>query len=87
MNDNKHPENSYDPISNIPTYFWHSKTYHAIPTYSHSRKALCQEIFDFKHFDICTNKTFHVKADEAYCRCSVCGKAAARYHQYNCDLM
>jgi len=84
MNDNKYPTSLYDPIPSVPTFFWRSKTYFKIPTYAHSRKALCHEIFDITHRDICTNENFHPYAT-LDCRCALCGGVASYYPQYFCE--
>ena len=86
LNDNNYPESSYDPVPLVPTFFWRSKTYFKIPTYAHSRKALCREIFDVTHHEICANENFHPYAT-SNCRCGLCGGVASQYHQYFCEKM
>ena len=84
MNENKFPENAYNPIPNIPTYFWRSKCFVALPTYSRSRRELCREIFDINHFVTCSIDKFHVNAGDDCC-CLLCGDVATHYHQYFCQ--
>ena len=86
MNNNTYPTEVYNPIPLVPSYFWHSKTYVAIPTYAHSRKALCKALFNFIHYDICNIDEFHASATPD-CRCRSCGDVATQYHQYLCEDM
>ena len=84
INENKYSTNAYNPVPHVPTYFWRSKSYAAIPTYYRSRRALCREIFDINHYDVCINAKFHVNPS-CDCRCGTCGEEASHYHQYFCD--
>ena len=84
INENKYETNAYNPVTHVPTFFWRSKSYAAIPTYYRSRRTLCREIFDFTHYDICINAKFHVNPS-CDCRCGTCGEEASHYHQYFCD--
>jgi len=73
----------YDPLPLIPTYFWHSKYPGYLPTYSHSRKLLCKEMYDLYHHEYCTNVVFHVHPENE-CKCLNCGKPVTAYHMYFC---
>ena len=73
----------YSPVSLIPPYFWHSKVVLSIPFNFHMRKAICRDVFDVVHFDLCSNKQFHVKPS-ADCICILCGSIAHFYHKYDC---
>ena len=74
----------YDPIPNIPTYFWHSKYPGHLPMYSHSRKLLCKDIYDMYHCEFCTNNTFHLHPNNE-CICVNCGDIVSFYHVYFCS--
>ena len=73
----------YDPIPIVPSYFWRSRAYVALPSHFRNRKALCREIFDIVHYDLCTTDKFHL-IDYDACICCSCGDRISHYHQYFC---
>jgi len=75
----------YNPLPKIPSYFWRSRFTGILPTYSKSRKFLCQEIFDTLHTDMCINPSFHLISSE--CICMACGDNMTHYHHYFCEFV
>ena len=73
----------YDPIPLVPSYFWRSQYPGHLPTYSHSRRTLCTDIFDLNHHQYCTNVSFHINPDPTCC-CIDCGGSMSHYHWYFC---
>ena len=75
---------TYDPLPLIPTFFWRSRMFTRLPSLFHNRKALCREIFDLTHFDLCNTQKFHI-FDYETCICSGCGERMEHYHQFYCE--
>ena len=75
--------NDFDPIPDIPTTFWCSRTFSALPTNPFYRKKLCHEIFDKQHSEICKTDSFH-KWYEPSCYCKFCNEHAHPYHGRYC---
>ena len=76
--------NPFDPISQIPSSFWLSRTFTSLPSNPNYRKKLCQEIFDISHRDYCGNTKFHRYSDPD-CSCIYCGKHVHPYHSRFCS--
>ena len=80
------PEPSnFNIIENIPSSFWCSRSFSAIPSNPFYRKKLTQEIFDLRHKDMCKVKVFH-KHYEATCICILCDTHAHPYHDRYCKI-
>ena len=47
---------TYDVYREMPTWFWRSRTFFAIPKNSHYRRKLCLQLFDLSHKDYCITK-------------------------------
>jgi len=77
---------SYSPLSEIPSSFWLSKTFTALPSSFSHRKILISDIFDFNHSFLCQNSVFHPHPRED-CLCNVCGEHAHPYHVRYCTLL
>ena len=75
----------YNPIPDIPSFFWHSRTFFTLPSSFFYRKKLCHEIFDLEHALFCTNDKFHLGIDPLKCFCIGCNKPMTRYHKYDCE--
>ena len=79
-------QTNFNPIAEIPSYFWHSRTFQTLPSSFFYRKKLCREIFDLDHEIFCRNKKFHINIDPLNCICIACGKSVSRYHKYDCEI-
>ena len=75
----------YNPIPLIPSFFWHSRTFHTLPTTYFYRKRLCLEIYDHDHSLLCKNEKFHL-FDPQNCICLGCQKTMSHYHKYDCNM-
>ena len=68
-------------FSKIPSYFWFSKTFIKLPTKLENRRKLCRNIFDLEHYDLCTNKQFHLPQNiDEKCVCVECNDQMENYH-------
>ena len=76
---------TFDPVPDIPSSFWLSKTFATIPTNSFYRRKIIREVFDMNHREICKTTTFH-KASDLTCICSQCGEHAHNYHERFCTV-
>ena len=74
---------NYNPLPEIPSSFWGSRKFDALPSDPFYRKKLCREIFDLNHTEICKIKTFH-KFYETTCVCLFCGGHVHPYHERYC---
>ena len=82
------PSNDYQAatteiLERIPTTFWLSRSYKALPSNQRARRALCRELLDSDHLSICSMTTFHTSPTPS-CRCTVCGSHAHTYHIRDC---
>ena len=74
---------NYNPIPDIPTSFWLSKTFSSLPASVFYRKNLVSEILDANHVLICKNTKFHPYPQDD-CICCNCGEQAHPYHMRYC---
>ena len=74
---------TYNVYEDIPSWFWVSRTFFAIPRNSGYRKKLCRQIYDLDHTDFCSNTKFHHKVLLG-CTCRYCGKRMSNYHSRIC---
>ena len=82
------PANAYqaattENLERIPTTFWLSRSYKALPSNQRARRSLCRELLDSDHLSICSTTTFHTSPSQS-CRCTVCGSHAHTYHIRDC---
>ena len=47
-------------LKEIPTFFWRSKVASYIPSNAMARRNLCRETTDQLHYNLCSNKDFHL---------------------------
>ena len=71
-------------IEVIPTWFWTSKTYFAIPTNMNNRKKLTNHLFDIKHKEYCSKQSFHASIEND-CICKLCWKKLEHFHDRYCE--
>ena len=72
----------FNPIPLIPSYFWHSKIFHTLPSNFRYRKVLCSELFDLDHKTYCSTEEFHLYSE--LCICTACEQPMTHYHRYFC---
>ena len=80
---NSYNTTTYNPVPEMPTFFWRSKIFYQLPTSKFYRKKLCREIFDLDHDKLCQNQKFHF-LDENNCKCIGCNETMNHYHKYDC---
>ena len=71
-------------IEVIPTWFWTSKTYFAIPTNMNNRKKLTNHLFDINHKEYCSKQSFHASIEND-CICKLCWKKLEHFHDRYCE--
>jgi len=76
----------FNPIPDIPSAFWISRTFDSIPTTAYYRKRLMRELFDIEHMELCNNNVFHTRA-ESSCICKLCAQHAHPYHVRYCTAI
>lgn len=70
----------------VPSEFWLSKTFHALPKNAKSRRNLCREILDLDHYELCKTPKFHPHSLPT-CVCKFCNEPAHYYHMYSCKTI
>ena len=78
------PDPSVSTIEAIPTWFWLSRSFTALPTNQKSRRSLCRELLDSDHHHLCKTTTFH-PTPTSNCTCIYCGDTAHFYHVRFCE--
>ena len=89
------PTVDFSPIPNIPSFFWHSRSFFDFPLNPSFRKSLCFDLFDLNHYAFCKNKSFHIPRYyrshhgsrphlSQNCFCLFCNQSLEAYHIYDC---
>ena len=78
------PATRRPPWEDIPSAFWLSRTFYALPVSQKARRRLCRELFDLDHFQLCQTNTFH-PSPSPNCLCANCGNHAHMYHARFCN--
>ena len=66
-------------LSNVPSYFWRSRTIWKLPASQRYRKKLCREVCDSNHHESCQTTTFHSMFSNT-CICKYCSCQLHPYH-------
>ena len=66
-------------LSDVPSYFWRSRTIWKLPSSKTFRKRLCREVCDSDHNEHCNAQPFH-PAFLSHCECVYCGGLLHPYH-------
>ena len=77
------PPEPFSVLEMIPSSFWRSRMVDRLPNNYHYRRAICRDVTDMLHFDLCSDSSFHCKAT-LDCICMFCGETASAYHHYEC---
>ena len=72
----------YNSFEHVPTYFWHTSIPPSLPCDPSFRHSILKRTFDSIHYDLCSNRNFHLPADS--CMCKVCLGPCGRFHYFNC---
>ena len=67
----------------VPSFFWRSRVVVGLPSNFHYRRAICRDVCDIIHYDLCNNQSFHCQPT-LECVCKLCGEKASAYHHYDC---
>ena len=72
--------NSYEHVS---SYFWHNSIPTTLPSDPSFRHNILKRTFDSIHYDLCSNRHFHLPTDS--CTCKVCLGSCGRFHFLSCS--
>ena len=77
---------TFFPIPDIPSEFWHSRSFSNLPLNPTFRKALCFDILNLHHYHYCANSSFHTLPKDP-CTCRFCSGPLNYYHFYSCPTL
>ena len=80
------PQEEFNNIEKIPSWFWLSRQVHKIPTSVYHRKNLMKDnfILDLNHRQQCSQAKFHAKIEEDKCICQICHSQMSHFHLRFC---